>query len=83
MIKQEVLPGTGEEGEGNHDSARIEHIFVVSDFWYKRVPAVLSEVRNTRLTCKGSCRQWKLSSMAGDLQMYIHTCTYTHIWSKL
>lgn len=79
VIKQEARPGTGEKGEGNHDSGRIKHIFVVSDFWDKGVPAFLSKVRNINLTCKGSCRQWKSSSMAGDLQMYIHT----HIWSKL
>lgn len=73
MIKQKALPGTGEKGEGNHDSGRIKHIFVVSDFWDKGVPAFLSKVRNINLICKGSCRQWKSSSMAGDLQMYIHT----------
>lgn len=76
VIKQEARPGTGEKGEGNHDSGRIKHIFVVSDFWDKGVPAFLSKVRNINLTCKGSCRQWKSSSMAGDLQMYIHTHIY-------
>lgn len=59
MIKQEALPGTGEEGEGKHDSGRIKHIFLVSDFRDKRVPGFLSKVRNINLTCKGFCGQWK------------------------
>lgn len=78
MIKQEALPGTGEEGEGNHDSEKIKHIFLVSDFWDKRVPGFLSKVRNINLTCKGFCGQWKSSSVA-DPEMYKHT----HTRSKL
>lgn len=76
VIKQEALSGTGEEREGNHESGRIKHIFLVSDFWDKGVPAFLSEEIQT------SPVRVSVSSGNPPVWQEIYRRTYTHTKPK-